>query len=179
MKRTDLLSYTRSPNFSNRLGLPPGTPISLVPLGQGEYNQNFFFVHPLTGQKLVLRVNTGSQMHLENQIEYEFSALQELKTSGRTPCPLFCDGASSELGQGVLVMEWLPGRPLNYRKDMRCGRAWGWMWRLTTSCARCCRWHSEILTSRRRIARKTWRWQGGLRLLPLPASHIPAPDSRA
>jgi len=89
-----------------------------VPLGQGEYNQNFFFVHPLTGQKLVLRVNTGSQMHLENQIEYEFSALQELKTSGRTPCPLFCDGASSELGQGVLVMEWLPGRPLNYRKDM-------------------------------------------------------------
>ena len=32
----------------------------------------------LTGKKLVLRVNTGSQMHLENQIEYEYHALELL-----------------------------------------------------------------------------------------------------
>lgn len=49
--------------------------IAYQPLAQGEYNINYWFVHPLTGKKLVLRVNTGSQMHLENQIEYEYHAL--------------------------------------------------------------------------------------------------------
>ena len=39
--------------------------IAYQPLAQGEYNINYWFVHPLTGKKLVLRVNTGSQMHLE------------------------------------------------------------------------------------------------------------------
>ena len=39
--------------------------ITYQPLAQGEYNINYWFVHPLTGKKLVLRVNTGSQMHLE------------------------------------------------------------------------------------------------------------------
>ena len=32
--------------------------IAYQPLAQGEYNINYWFVHPLTGKKLVLRVNT-------------------------------------------------------------------------------------------------------------------------
>ena len=52
--------------------------IAYQPLAQGEYNINYWFVHPLTGKKLVLRVNTGSQMHLEKQIEYEYHALELL-----------------------------------------------------------------------------------------------------
>lgn len=96
------------------LDLPAETEIVFSPLGQGEYNLNYTFLHPLTQKKLVLRINTGSQMHLENQIEYEFSALQNLAPSGRTPIPLFCCPEYR-----FLVMEWLPGIPLDYRKDMK------------------------------------------------------------
>ena len=49
----------------------------------------------------------------EDQLGYEFTALQYLVPSGRTPKPLFCDRE-----QGLLVMEWLPGRTLDYKTDM-------------------------------------------------------------
>ena len=80
-----LKSYLQSTNFLTPLGLPEGTVLSFSALGQGEYNLNFVFTHPITGQKLVLRINTGSQMHLDDQIGYEFSALQTLASSGQTP----------------------------------------------------------------------------------------------
>ena len=108
-----LRSYLKSDAFLSPLGLPPGTELAVEPLGQGEYNLNFAFIHPLTKQKLVLRINRGSQMHLSDQIGYEFSALQALVPSGRTPKPLVCD---SEMN--LLVMEWLPGGPLDYHRDM-------------------------------------------------------------
>ena len=72
----------------------------------------------LTGKKLVLRVNTGSQMHLENQIEYEYHALELLADSGRTPVPVFVDGSKKELPYGVMVMEFLEGSALDYRKNL-------------------------------------------------------------
>ena len=92
--------------------------IAYQPLAQGEYNINYWFVHPLTGKKLVLRVNTGSQMHLENQIEYEYHALELLADSGRTPVPVFVDGSKKELPYGVMVMEFLEGSALDYRKNL-------------------------------------------------------------
>ena len=92
--------------------------IAYQPLAQGEYNINYWFVHPLTGKKLVLRVNTGSQMHLENQIEYEYHALELLADSGRTPVPVFVDGSKKELPYGVMVMEFLEGSTLDYRKNL-------------------------------------------------------------
>ena len=95
------------------LGLAPGDPLDLELLGQGEYNCNYIFRHPATGEKLVLRINHGSQMHLKDQIGYEYAALRALAPSGRTPKPLFCDPDAS-----LLVMEWLPGRPLDYDTDM-------------------------------------------------------------
>ena len=61
----------------------------------------------------MLRINTGSQMHLDDQIGYEFSALQALASSGRTPKPLLC---APEMN--MLVMEWLPGAALDYTRDM-------------------------------------------------------------
>ncbi|NTW29182.1 MAG: aminoglycoside phosphotransferase family protein [Coriobacteriia bacterium] len=96
------------------LGIPVGVELPLTPIGQGEYNANFKFTHPVSGQHLVLRVNMGSQMHLDDQIGYEFKALQLLEHSGRTPHAYYVDGSRSRLPYGVLVMEFLPGRPLVY-----------------------------------------------------------------
>ncbi len=106
-------SYLKSNAFLSALEIPCGTLLVFSPLGQGEYNLNYMFSHPVTGQKLVLRINRGSQMHLTDQIGYEFSALEHLASSGRTPPPLFC---CREMG--LLVMEWLPGTALDYRQDM-------------------------------------------------------------
>ena len=108
-----LKSYLESPTFLGALGLAPGTALEFSPLGQGEYNLNYVFTHPATGQKLVLRINRGSQMHLRDQISYEYAALQALASSGRTPKPLFCCPEHH-----LLVMQWLPGGPLDYRQDM-------------------------------------------------------------
>lgn len=110
--------YVATPGFLQALELPKDTKIELFNLGQGEYNANFWFVHPRTGQKLVLRINTGSQMHLEDQIVYEFEALRHLAPSGRTPRALFYDDSRKSIPYGVLVMEWLPGRSLRYETDL-------------------------------------------------------------
>ena len=114
MIRTEpLCSFLKSQAFLSPLGIPAGTPLDFSLLGQGEYNLNYAFDHPVTHQKLVLRINQGSQMHLADQIGYEFDALTLLAPSGRTPRPLLCCRE-----QNLLVMEWLPGRALDYRKDM-------------------------------------------------------------
>ena len=101
--------FLKSPAFLKPLGLE-AVP-DFAPLGQGEYNVNYTFNHP-DGRKLVLRINQGSQMHLDDQIGYEFNALKALEASGRTPKALFCDSAHN-----CLVMEHLPGRPLRYETD--------------------------------------------------------------
>lgn len=105
-------NYLHSEAFLAPLGLSPETQLDFVPLGRGEYNTNYTFQHP-NGKKLVLRINTGSQMHLDDQIGYEFSALKNLEPSGRTPRALFCDPSLN-----CLVMEHLPGRPLRYETDL-------------------------------------------------------------
>ncbi len=113
-----LEQYTKSPVFTETLKISQNSNIELVPLGQGEYNVNYSFFHPESGKRLLLRVNTGSQLHLDDQIEYEFSALQNLYPSGRTPKAYFCDNSRSILPHGAMVMEWLPGRALRYESDM-------------------------------------------------------------
>ena len=107
------MDFLISDEFLLPLGISAGTQLQFDLLGQGEYNLNYTFAHPVTGQKLVLRINTGSQMHLENQIGYEYAALQALAPSGRTPKPVCCYPE-----QGMLVMEWLPGRALQYETDL-------------------------------------------------------------
>lgn len=111
-----LRRYVMLPRYREALELPLQQTETYEPLGQGEYNKNYVFTHPVTGKRLVLRVNYGSQMHLDNQIDYEAAALQQLESSGRTPKVYYVDGSLQDLDHGVLVMEWLPGRALDYEK---------------------------------------------------------------
>lgn len=105
--------YIKTPHYREALLLPMEITEEYKMLAQGEYNRNYDFVHPVTGQRLLLRMNFGSQMHLEDQIGYEYHALKLLETSGRTPKPLYVDG-----NKGIMVMEYLPGRALDYRTDL-------------------------------------------------------------
>ena len=109
----EYLEFLNSDAFRTPLGIPMEAELDFAVLGQGEYNLNYLLIHPVTGQKLVLRINKGSQMHLDNQIGYEYAALQALAPSGRTPKPICCWPE-----RGMLVMEWLPGRALDYNGDM-------------------------------------------------------------
>ena len=85
-------------------------------LGAGEYNINFTFDEG--DLKKVLRINMKSQMNLENQIEYEYETLQLLKDSGVTPKPYDLVTQTNLLPYKYLTMEFLKGRPLNYKIDM-------------------------------------------------------------
>ena len=85
-------------------------------LGAGEYNINFTFDEG--DLKKVLRINMKSQMNLGNQIEYEYETLQLLKDSGVTPKPYDLVTVTNLLPYKYLTMEFLKGRPLNYKTDM-------------------------------------------------------------
>lgn len=90
-------------------------------LAAGEYNENYLItVDEIYGSaQHVFRINHGSQLGLTMQIEYEFAVLRALSRSGVTPRPFYCDPepGADELGKGVLLMEYLPGRPLDYATD--------------------------------------------------------------
>ena len=118
-----LRDYIRLPRFRQALGIPDRAELEPRLLAQGEYNINYVFAHPVTGRKLVLRVNAGSQMHLADQIGYEYNALRLLERSGRTPQALYVDGSRESLPYGVMVMGFLPGRALDYRRDMAAAAA--------------------------------------------------------
>ncbi|WP_247648304.1 aminoglycoside phosphotransferase family protein [Pseudodesulfovibrio sp. zrk46] len=92
-------------------------------LAAGEYNENYrITVNEIYGDAShVFRINHDSQLGLEDQIEYEFAVLRALVRSGVTPRPFYCepDPKLDGLGKGVLLMEYLPGRPLQYENDWR------------------------------------------------------------
>ncbi len=113
-----LAEYIRWSGYRESLGLTGKGGEEYRMLAQGEYNRNYIFTHPVTGRKLILRVNFGSQMHLEHQIEYEYHALELLKDSGRTPKPLYVDGTKEHIPYGVMVMEYLPGHSLDYEREL-------------------------------------------------------------
>lgn len=113
-----LKEYVECERFRKALGLPDVVEEQYCFLAQGEYNINYQFTHPISRKKLLLRVNCGSQMHLENQIGYEYHALKLLEKSGRTPQVYYVDGSRKRMNYGVMVMEFLPGTALNYRTDL-------------------------------------------------------------
>ncbi|NLK42807.1 MAG: aminoglycoside phosphotransferase family protein [Tissierellia bacterium] len=88
-------------------------------LGQGEYNINYLFYSRVYNKKLILRIATDSQMSLDNQIKYEYQALDLLKNTNRTPKPIYYDDSKELIPYGFLVMEYLPGKPLDYKKDLK------------------------------------------------------------
>ena len=72
----ELKMYMTGTEFRKALQISEEKEIACQLLAQGEYNINYLCKHLNTGESFVLRINTGSQMHLENQIEYEYSALK-------------------------------------------------------------------------------------------------------
>lgn len=116
MKRAEqeIYKYAENKAYREALGLPEERIEEYEVLAQGEYNKNYLFTHPVDGLKLVLRVNYGSQMHLDHQIEYEARALSLIESSGRTPHVHYVDGSGEAPGCGVLVMDHLKGRALDY-----------------------------------------------------------------
>lgn len=119
----DLTSYlpevARYLNQVELKGVPgwhPHRQFQISPLAQGEYNMNYLLMQG--GNCSVLRVNLGTQIDREDQIAYEFGALRLLEDSGVTPRPYFLDDSKTILKHGLLVMEYLPGEPLDYRRDL-------------------------------------------------------------
>ncbi|MFA5537493.1 MAG: aminoglycoside phosphotransferase family protein, partial [Bacillota bacterium] len=49
---------------------------------------------------------------------YEYQALKVLERSGVTPKPYYLDDSKSEFPFGILIMEFLPGRHLDYSRDL-------------------------------------------------------------
>lgn len=91
-------------------------PLSVEFLAAGEYNENYTV--ETDGDPLVFRINHGSQLELDNQIEYEYSVLQAVEESGVTPKPIEFDSEPGpNLGEGVLLMTYVPGRALQYRTE--------------------------------------------------------------
>ncbi|MCR8968568.1 TIGR04282 family arsenosugar biosynthesis glycosyltransferase [Facklamia sp. 7083-14-GEN3] len=85
-----------------------------VYFNQGEYNANFLIDK---GRK-IFRIALGSQMNLDNQIEYEYLALKGLASSGVVPKVYQCQPHTDLLGKGYLIEEYLPGHSLDYHKDL-------------------------------------------------------------
>lgn len=114
-------------------------------IGAGEYNSNFLIERPWSTvhqerdnapnsvplalspapwlgaieAPFVLRVNRASQINLgHKQIRYEFNALRFLEPSGVTPRVYSCTEQGKYIPFGMLTMEYLPGRPLQYERDL-------------------------------------------------------------
>lgn len=83
-------------------------------LAAGEYNENWLISVAETPQ--VLRINHGSQLGLANQIAYEWAVLHAVAPSGVTPRPYYIDTHPAGLAGGTLLMEYLPGTPLDYTR---------------------------------------------------------------
>lgn len=107
-------AYVNRNAFKDLFEIPSSLTLQPTLLAAGEYNINYLFTMPHTLEKLILRLNTHSQMGLNDQITYEYMALDLLNETGRTPKAFFIDSSKSILPYGVLMMAFLEGRPLQY-----------------------------------------------------------------
>lgn len=93
-------------------------------LAAGEYNENWRVrsggaeQDGLHGRDVVLRINHGSQLGLDNQITYEYSVLRAVAASGVTPLPLRVEPKPHGLSGGALLMNYIEGRHLEYGTDL-------------------------------------------------------------
>ncbi|MBU5226592.1 phosphotransferase [Clostridium senegalense] len=110
----DIKNYLNINNLYSNFGLDKNFKVKF--LAQGEYNINYILYDKTL--KLVFRINTDSQLRLNNQIEYEFNALKLLEGSNVTPKPIYVDGSRKNFPFGILIMEFLKGKPLNYSTDL-------------------------------------------------------------
>ena len=101
-------------------------------LAAGEYNENYLIcsenrsIQPdstkiphgdaIHQRQYLFRINHGSQIEQENQIGYEYHVLRRVQPSGVTPIPYHV-APKTPLG-GVLLMEFIPGRPFDFNQDL-------------------------------------------------------------
>ncbi|MEW9095866.1 MAG: phosphotransferase [Clostridiaceae bacterium] len=118
----DIIKYIKEKKIGMSIPIKEDFKVSF--LAQGEYNINFVLEDG--ENKYVFRVNTGSQIQVDNQIKYECDALKRLEISGVTPKVFYLDDTKEKLPYGILIMEFLNGRPLEYDKDLRkAGKIFG------------------------------------------------------
>jgi aminoglycoside phosphotransferase (APT) family kinase protein len=91
-------------------------PLEVHFLAAGEYNENYLV--RTDDQSAVFRINHGTQLQLDNQIGYEYEVLRLVEPSGLTPRPLRLCESHPDFPRGALLMSYLPGRPLDYRRDV-------------------------------------------------------------
>lgn len=125
-KKNTIARYLHSSGWLEKLQCRSFSDASF--LAAGEYNENWIITattqENTTRQKhFVFRINHGSQLGLETeQIQYEFNVLSALKNSAVTPIPHFEDASAGNFdpafNRGVLLMEYLPGTPLDYTQDL-------------------------------------------------------------
>lgn len=113
--QTKIKEYIKDKEVYNHIHLDKEFDVSF--LAQGEYNINFKLEDEK--RKYVFRVNTGSQIESDNQIKYEYDALKVLEISGVTPNVRYLDDSLSYIKNGILIMDFLEGRPLLYNTDMK------------------------------------------------------------
>ena len=108
-------AYLRTAALHNVPGWSSAS-VDVSPLAQGEYNLNYLIRQ--NDNAWVFRVNIGTQIQRDDQIRYEYRALRLLENSGVTPRPFYVDDSRAHLDYGVLLMEYLPGGKLDYRRDL-------------------------------------------------------------
>lgn len=114
--------YLQQQNFAGIDELA-GQQFTVTPLAKGEYNLNYL-LHSQTPNKsnkdkFVFRVNIGTQIDRDDQIVYEFDTLKLLHKSQVTPKPYFVDDSRKYIDKGISIMEYLPGRHLEYKRDIK------------------------------------------------------------
>lgn len=114
--KINLKQVLKDKTMAEKFSLDYSTNFSL--LGHGEYNINYLFYSKNYNKNLLLRIATDSQMNLSQQITYEYKSLELLEKSGRTPKPLYFNDDKKLLPFGYLVMDYLPGENLDYKKDL-------------------------------------------------------------
>jgi len=106
------------------LGIGADAVLEPVPLGMGEHNVNYRFVDSVSGRAYVLRINVASQPFHDDQVAYEFAALEALASSRRVPEPLYLDNSPDAPGKGALVIGFCEGEMLDFDHlrdgDLRC-----------------------------------------------------------
>lgn len=103
----------RNRTLQEALEIARAVEASIRPLASGEHNMNYVLDLP-DGRRFVVRVNLASQLGLSDQVAYEHRALSILAGSGRTPQPHYLDASPDAPGNGVLVIDFLPGAQLDY-----------------------------------------------------------------
>jgi len=129
-----LHAYLADPVIAASIGLDTQE-VELSFLAQGEYNINYLLTTPY-GRRVV-RVNVGTQIGKAGgeQIAYEAAALCLIEDAHVGPHLYHVDPSLERIPYGLLIMEYLPGVPLDYGNSVQIAAAAATLARLHTIAA--------------------------------------------